>query len=93
MALRAKHPSVWRNAKSLGAHAAHAPHLLPHPFPPFVLSLCFHLPHSDPLQPRKCSLFGHVAAVGGGVEGILMLFSPLLQHKVMAHFILSPLFL
>lgn len=59
---RAKHPSVWRDAKSPGAHAAPAPHLLPHPFPQFVLSPCFHLPHSQ--QPRNCSALGQVAAVG-----------------------------
>lgn len=50
---RAKHPSVWRNAKSPRAHAAPAPHLLPHPSPQFGLSTSFHLPHSDPLQPTK----------------------------------------
>lgn len=59
---RAKHPSVWRDAKSPGAHAAPAPHLLPHPFPQFVLSPCFHLPHSQ--QPRNSSALGQVAAVG-----------------------------
>lgn len=85
IARRAKHPSAWRNAKSLGAHAAPAPYLLPHPFPQFVLSMCFHLPLSDPLQPRKrCCLA--TSLLLGGCGGIFQL---LLQHKFISFWIFT----